>query len=239
MGAYHPTMRPLHHPPPRLGPCLPLQFLRLFPTRLDVGREAELCHDLTHLVVVIALVQAHPLRLLSRRLGTLDGNALQGFADHLHVVAVGALHGQAHRDAVGLDQQAALGAFLGAVGGVFARLFPPRGAPWSCTRPCSARTSRGPSGRHRPSGQPPTYPGRRRPRPTPGSGHGLSIPGRTWWRREPSIGSRCGGRRGWRSCRRGLGRAAGHRRSGACSCVRGSAGRWPPKGRRRCTSHRG
>src|SRR6266542_2208679 len=68
------------------------------------------------------------LRLLPPRT-----DAGQRLAAELHVVAVGAVDRQAHRDAVGLDQEAALGTLFGAVGGVFPGLFPPRGVPWSCT----------------------------------------------------------------------------------------------------------
>src|SRR5262249_55560224 len=159
--AVHPAVRPLHHPPPRLGPRPPLQLLRLLAPRPDVRREAELLGDVPHLVVVVALIQAQPLRLVGAgpRPGPVGREALRRRAGRLHVVAVGAVHGQAHRDAAALDQQTALGAALAAVGGVLPRLFPPRAAPWSCTRPAPATTNPGPSGRRRPSARPPTWRG--------------------------------------------------------------------------------
>jgi hypothetical protein len=43
---------------------LPLDLLGLLATRLDVCREAKLFDDVTHFVVVVALIQAHALRLL-------------------------------------------------------------------------------------------------------------------------------------------------------------------------------
>src|SRR5262245_4955013 len=234
-------MRPLDHPPPRLVPRLPLDGLCLFPARLDVRREAELLHDVPDLVVVIPLVQAHPLRLFFGWFGPLGvlRDALEGGFDELHVVAVGPVDGQPYRDAFGLHQQAPLGPLLAAVGRVFPRLFPPRGAPWSCTRPSPARTSPAPPTRRSPSGPPPTWPETPLARPTVGSGHGRWTRGRTWWRPGPSTGNRCGARTGWRPCTPGRGYGAGRHRSDGCSCVRGSTGRWPPTGRRGCASRRG
>src|SRR5262245_21698694 len=61
--AIEPRMRSLHYPAARFVPCFLLEGLGFFPTRADMGRKAKLRQDGTHLVVVIALVQAHPLRL--------------------------------------------------------------------------------------------------------------------------------------------------------------------------------
>src|SRR3984957_12366573 len=106
----------------------------------------------------IPLVQAQALRILRRGFGPLDGNTVEGCFGHLAIGAVGAVHGQPQRDPLGIDQQAAFDTLLGAIGRVFARLFPPRGVLWSCTRPCSARTSRYLYTRRRPSGPSPTSP---------------------------------------------------------------------------------
>src|SRR5262249_1169595 len=212
----HPTMRPLDHPTPCLEPGLPFNLLRLFAPRLDVRREAELLHDLTHLIIVVSFIHTHALRLRCRRLGALDGNALQRRFDHLHVVAVGPRDGEPHWHAVGLHEQAALDAFLGAVGGVFAGLFPPQGVPWSCTRPCSTKTSRCLSGNRIPTGRPSTS-RRRRPRGhTPGSGRGRWSRGKTWWHPVLSTGSPCARRRRWHPCTRGRECEACRRRKGGC-----------------------
>src|SRR5262252_4442571 len=149
-------MGSLHHPAPRLLTRLPLDGLRLLALRGDVRREGELPGGLADFVIGVALVQAQVLFAGRLRVGAWDGNTLQRLPDQLHVGAVGAVYGQADRDAVGLDHQAALDALFGAVGGVLARLFPPRGVPWSCTRPCSARTSRSPSGSRIRAGRPST-----------------------------------------------------------------------------------
>ena len=159
--------------------------------------------------------------------------------DHLHVGAVGPVHGHAHREATALDQQTALDALLGAVGGVFARLFPPRGVPWSYTRPYSARPSRCLATRRRPTGRPPRVLGRHRPRPIPGSGRGRWSRGRSGWRPGPSTGSRCVGRRGWPPYRPDRRCGAGRRRSGGCLGVRGAGVSCPPRCRPGCSSRRG
>src|SRR5579871_4387571 len=232
--AIHPTMRPLHHPTTRLVACLPLHLLRGPLLGWQVHREVELFGDRLHLVIVIAQVQTQPLRIVGRRRGTLHGDTAEGFFDHLHIGTVGAVHGQSDGDALALGQQAALAALLGPVGGVFACLFPPRGVPWSCTRPCSARTNRCLSSRRRPSDHVPINPGRRRPGPILESGRGRWKRGRTWWRPELSIGSRYAARRGWPPCRRGRACGADRRRSGGCFYARAAAERWPPRDHPRC-----
>src|SRR5262245_48761642 len=175
-----PTVRPLHHPTSCLLPRPTLDCLRLPRLPGNVRCKAELLHDPFRLGVVVAVIQTHTLRFFFGRLGTLHRNAGDGFADHLHVGAVGSVHRQAHRYATALDQLAALDPFFGPIRGVFAGLFPPPGVPWSCTRPCSERTSRCPSSSHS-RASPASRTRRRRPlRPTPGSGRGRWNRGRTW-----------------------------------------------------------
>src|SRR3954471_23174572 len=94
----HPAMRPLHHPTPGLETRLPLQRLRLLTSGTHVGREAELPDQLPSVVIVITLVQTHPLRLFLRRLGTLHRDALQRRLGQLLVMPIGTLDGQTHWD---------------------------------------------------------------------------------------------------------------------------------------------
>src|SRR5581483_7795264 len=101
----HPAVRPFYHPPPRLLPRLPLDLLGLFPPRLDLLGELKLVRALTHLVEVVGLVQAYPLRLLLGRPGPLYRDACERLPEQLPVVAVGAVHGQAKRDPCGVRQQ--------------------------------------------------------------------------------------------------------------------------------------
>jgi hypothetical protein len=166
----------------------------------------------------------------------IDRDAQQGLLDQFHVGAVGPVHGQADRDALALDQQAALDALLGAVGGVFAGLFPPRGAPWSCTRPSTARTNRSPSNSHTPATRPSRTARRRRPEPILESGHGPWTPGRRWSRPGPSTGNPYATQKRWRPCRHGSACAACRHRKDAYSRVGGAAIRSPPTGHPECAT---
>src|SRR5579871_596524 len=231
--AVHPTVRPFHHPPPRLVPCLPLDLLRLLAPHLDVRREAELLQQRADFVVVISFVQAHPLGRVLGRLGTLGicRDALQRGLDQLHVVAVGAVDGQPQRNAVGVHEQTALDAPLGSIGRVFASLFPPQAAPWSCSRPWPATSSRCPSSRRRPRALPPTTFGRHLAAPTSESGRGPSSQGKSGWRSAPSIGSPCAGQTGWLPCRPGRRSVVCRRQRDGYSPGAESAGPSPPRGR--------
>src|SRR5262245_58077445 len=167
--AIHPAMCPLYHIAPGLVPRLAFELLRRFPLRWNMGGEAEGRNDFAHLVTGIALVQAEILRCRTVGRRALDRDTIERLRDHLHVGAVGPVHGQADGDAVALNEQTALDALFGAVGGVFACLFPPRGVPWSCTRPCSATTSPGPGSSRTPANRHATWRRRRHLGPIPGS----------------------------------------------------------------------
>src|SRR6185437_10099433 len=237
--AIHPTVRPLYYPTSRLTAGLPFHLLLCSFVQRQVHREVELLGDRLHLVIIVAQVKAQTLRFVDCWLGTLDGDAVQRFLDHLHVGPVGAVHRQSDGDALGLGQQAAFAAFLGSVGGVFPRLFPPRGVPWSCTRPYSARTNRCLSSHRRPKGHVPRVFGRRRPEPILESGRGRWKRGRTWWLPEPSIGSQCVARRGWPACRHGRACVADRHQSGGCFYVRVAGERWPPRDHRGFANRQG
>ena len=73
------------------------------PRAADVGGEAELVGELADLVVVVALVEAQPLRLLVRRAEVGQPGSLSSVvARHLEVVAVGSVDRDADRDSVRL-----------------------------------------------------------------------------------------------------------------------------------------
>src|SRR5713226_3482326 len=209
-------MRPFHDPTPRFPTRCSLDPLGLWSLGGDVHGEAKLLEGLSDLFIRVPFIQTQVLLVFLGDYRPLDRNAGQRLFDHLHVGAVGPVYGQPDRNAVALDQQAALGAFLGSVGGVFARLFSPRGVPWSCTRPCSATASRCPSGPHIPATPSSTAPRRPPQRPTPESGRAPWTPGRTWWRPALSTGNRCAARTRWHPCRPGRGCVAVHRRSDGC-----------------------
>jgi len=126
--AIHPRMRPFHHASACFEPRLPLDRLGFFPAWANVSRKAEFAQDVTHLLVVVAVVETHPLRLRLGRLRTLDDDALDGRVDQLHVMTVRSLNRQADWDSMPLREQAAFHAALAAVGGIGAGFSPPRGA---------------------------------------------------------------------------------------------------------------
>jgi hypothetical protein len=220
-------MRPFHHPAPRLVPRLPLPCLRLFATRAHMGREGELRHQLPDVVVVIALVQTQTLLLAGFGQVAMDRDAAQRRLDQLLVVAVGPVDGQADREAVGLDQQAALGPEFAPVGGVFARLFPPRAEPWSWPRPAPTSASPVPATGHTPPALAPRVSRRRPPRPIPESGGAPSSWNRCRWPSGRPTGSRCGARRRWHPWPADRARAGcdsrGDAACGAAGAVRGVA----------------
>src|SRR6516165_11953560 len=79
----HPTMGPFDQPATGLETRFSLQRLRLLAARPHMRREPEFLHQLPGVIIVVTLVQAHPLRLLLRRFGTLPGDALQRRLDQL------------------------------------------------------------------------------------------------------------------------------------------------------------
>jgi hypothetical protein len=57
----HQGMRSFHEPATRFEPSLSFDGLRFLASRMDVGSTAEFAQDAMHLVVVVGLVQTHPL----------------------------------------------------------------------------------------------------------------------------------------------------------------------------------
>ena len=193
--AVHPTMRPLHNPPPSLESDFSLDSLCLFSSGLDMRGVAELLRQVAHLVVIVALIQTKILQPLFRRPGPLYRNALKRLLYHLHVMPVGAFNSYADRDALRLTEQAALHAAFAAVGGVSPGFFPRRAEPLSSRRPSTAIPSRFPAGHRIPPVPSSTVCGKRRPQPSIGT-----TGGRSSWRRCPlrkarSIDSRYAERR--------------------------------------------
>src|SRR5260370_12673552 len=128
-------MRPFHDPTPRFPSRRPLDPLGFLSFGGDTRGEAKLIDGLLALMIRIPFVQTQVLLVFLGDYRPLDRNAGQRLFDHLHVGAVGPIYSQPDRNAMALYQQAALGTFLGSVGGGFARPFPPPGVPWASTRP--------------------------------------------------------------------------------------------------------
>jgi hypothetical protein len=122
--AMHPRRRALHHPAPRGAPRLRFAGLRCLSARADLGGTAELLQRGLHLIVVVAGIQAPPLRLVLGRLWPCDDQACDGRADQVQRMPIGPFYLQADRDAVPLRQQAAFAAGLAPVGGIVPGCFP-------------------------------------------------------------------------------------------------------------------
>src|SRR6266545_1591297 len=234
--AVHPTVAAFNNPAAGALTSLTRDLLGFFATCANVGRKAKLRQDRPHLVVVIAFVQTHALRLLCAGFGTRNHDAFDRGTQQFHVVPVGAVNRQPNRDAVALGQQAALDAALGAVGRIGAGLFPPRAALWSLPRPYSASSSQSLSAhrsvRRRLARASQTH----QLRPIPESG-----PGRWTWRTTrsgsgPPTGNPFGTHKRSHRRRRDRAHAVAHRRSGGYLRAPAVAAPVRPRVHRRCGS---
>src|SRR5262245_40618056 len=236
--AIHPTVCAFYHPPPGFAPRLCLQRLGFFPPCPDVGGEAKLLQEVSHLVIIVAFIQAQPLRRVGGWIGPLHSHTLDGLPSHLEILAVRTVHREPERHAATVGEEAALGAVLAAVRGVLAHLFPPREGLWSWLRPSPAMPSQCPVRRHILRAPVPIRPRKRPPPSTLGSDDGPHCASRARWRPRRPTGSRCGARRKWHPSlydhRRG---ADGTPRDGACAA--GGAVRYAPTRRPGYASHWG
>ncbi len=118
-------MRTFHHPASGFEASFPFDGLGLFTTASDVGGEAKLLYGLTHLIKVVAFIQAQSLRLLRPRRRALHWDTVHGSPYQLHIVAMGPIHCQPHRNPLGFRQHTAFDARLTAVRGVGTGVPPP------------------------------------------------------------------------------------------------------------------
>ncbi len=126
--AVEPGLGSLDDPAAGAEAGLALERLRLLAAGADVGGEAELDGELVHLGVVVALVQAEPLRVLGRGLGPLDRDRLDRGPAKLEVVQVRAGRFDTKRDALTLAEEAPFRPFLALSVGLGPVSSPPRGA---------------------------------------------------------------------------------------------------------------
>src|SRR5207302_9628420 len=85
--------------------------------------------------IVEGLVQAQVLWFLFSRLGPLDDDRVDRRLQEFLLHDVGSSSDDSQRAAVAVGQEVLLGPFLAAVGGVLARLFPPRTGPCPASHP--------------------------------------------------------------------------------------------------------
>ena len=107
---------------------LALDRLRFFATAADVRSEAELLGEFAYLVVVVAAVEAEPLRRLRCRCRSLDRDRLDRGAAELEVVQVRARWRNPERDALALGEERSFRPFLALSVGFGPVCSPPSGA---------------------------------------------------------------------------------------------------------------
>src|ERR1700733_762900 len=208
----------------------------LFTATSDVRGEAKFFRQLTHLTVVVALVEAEALRSVARGLGPRDDDALERLTRQLEVVAVRPGDDDGEGDAVGLGQQAALGSALRSVGGVGAGFFPPRAAPSSSRRPLTASASPPQQTRRSPPGPSPKPSRRRPPRSIPRSAGAPTSLSRCPSPSVRSTDSPCAARTGSPSSRPDRARAGCDTRVDA-ACPAELTARSAPTARPECATH--
>ena len=123
--AVQPAVSAFHHPAAGFEAGFLFDGLRLFSPAPDVGCEAKLLQGSTNLIKVLALIQAHTPGTLRTRDRARHGETIRRSPHQLHVMAVGPLHRQPHRDALGFGQQTAFDPALTPVRGVGAGFSPP------------------------------------------------------------------------------------------------------------------
>ena len=108
-----------------LNPASLLMALASSPPAADVSGEAKLVQRASHLVKVVAFIQAHTLGLVWTGRRSRHGQAVHRGPHQFHVMTVRPVHRQTHRNALGFGQQATLDPAFAAVSGVWGRFFPP------------------------------------------------------------------------------------------------------------------
>lgn len=126
-------MGALDDPAPRLPGRIELACFDLFVAALDVRDHPALGDGHGDPLRAIAAIEAEPD--LDRLgvvvgLGRLDDQRVEGGLKQLLIVPVGAGDRQTDRHPGGVAKDRTLGALLGSVGGIWARVRTPRGAPW-------------------------------------------------------------------------------------------------------------
>lgn len=103
--AMQPGVGALDHPAAGAEAGFALERLGLLAARADMRGEAELVEQFSHLVVVVASVEAERLRRGTRRAGPGDRDRVDRRARQLEVVAVGARRVDRERDAFPLGEE--------------------------------------------------------------------------------------------------------------------------------------
>ena len=145
-----PGVRAFHHPTPGFEPSFSFDGLGLLAPAADVSGEAKLVQRSSHLVKVVAFIQAlHTLGLVWTGRRSRHGQAVHRGPHQFHVMTVRPVHRQTHRNALGasVNRLRLTPPLPRSVG--LGPVFRPRPrAIWSWRRPYSANSSPAPSVRH-------------------------------------------------------------------------------------------
>ena len=233
----HPAVGSLDDPASCSKSSTPLDALGLFAAGSDVSGESKFADKITDLAVVVAFIEAEPLRRCRCRSRPLDNDVLDRLTRELEVVDVRAGDGEPKGNALRLRQHAAFGAELGPVRWVGPGFFPLRAVLSTSRRPSTASPSRCRQTRRSCAAlgstpfQKPCLRSTRRSAGAPTSSC------RSPWRSKRSTDSRSAARKGSRSSRSDPERASCGTRAGA-SDVEAVAARSAPTARPEFANHR-
>src|SRR5690242_18851110 len=113
--ALHPRMNALHDPSACFELRFPLESLGFFPTLADMGGKAKFVKDVTDFLIVVALIQAHFLRMLLCWYWTVDDDIFNGAAHQLHIGSVGPFNRESDRHSMTFCQHTAFDSTLAAI----------------------------------------------------------------------------------------------------------------------------
>ena len=139
-GAVGPRMASFHDP--TAGTLSGAANPRVFPLGGDVGHVTEATSERFRRLAKVAFVQTQMLLARPSGCGTSQRHRLQCGPQQFGVVTVGAVDGNAQRDAAGVSDDRAFDAELAAIRWVFPGFFPHPAAPWFAPRPNFATASR-------------------------------------------------------------------------------------------------
>ena len=134
-------MCPLRNPAASFETGFAFNRLCFFTTRTNMSGITKLFYQISYLTRIISLVQAHTLRLLLRRFGTLYGDTFYRCLYHFAIMPICSVNHQANRHTRRFGQQAPFNAFFGPVCRIWARFSPRPAGPCSWRHPWPAKTN--------------------------------------------------------------------------------------------------
>jgi len=137
----HPAVRALNYPATRFKTNCPFDCLGLFSSGFDMSRIKKLLNQRSDIIIIIAFIKAQVLRVPQTWLRSLYSNTFYGSLNHLHVVTISPVNGNANGDSSTLTQKASFNAFFGPVGRVWPCFFFRPTGLWSWSHPWTAMSN--------------------------------------------------------------------------------------------------